>query len=71
MQFNCRGMRWTGIKAESNKSMQEAGYVLITRPPSYWRLKRYGQMATSIDVMPHELPAKQRSIAEQIVKQYA
>ena len=72
MTFNYRGSRWTGIEPEKNESMRAEGYVMITRPVSYWIMKRQGgQMATSIDAKPENLPEKARSIAEQIVKQYA
>ena len=62
--FNYQGSRWSGIRAETNKNMARAGYVIITREPSIWRMRKQGgQMATAIDVKPENLPKQVRAIA--------
>lgn len=70
-KFNFMGSRWSGIEPETNKSMKEKGYVLITRKPSYWKMKKQGgQMATAIDVKPENLPISVQSFAQKIVDNY-
>ena len=70
LNFNCRGHRWNEILPDENKNMQEAGYIIIKRPVSYSQLKKYGQMATAIDIMPDELPKSVRKIGLSIASQY-
>ena len=56
--FNCRGSRWNEIK----KSELGDNKILICRPVSANYLKKYGQMATAIDILITELPKKYQNI---------
>lgn len=69
-KIRVRGGLWDEILPETSESMRANGYVIISRPPSYSQLQRYGRHTGAISVKAEELPERVQGIVQSILATY-